>query len=195
MSEDQRQELEERYSVAARVLHWAMALGFIFMWACGYAMTSLVPEDSALEKFLFGLHISIGVTLLGLLIIRIAVRSKAPPPPLPQGFAPWEKAASHLGHLALYVLPAVIIVLGWAETNFSGYSVRWFGVHMPKIFPSMENLWGFDPGKITEELHAWLAYTMLAVAIVHIAAVIKHRWFDGHDVLHRMTFGKAGPKN
>ena len=38
----------------------------------------------------------------------------------------------------------------------------------------------------------WLAYAMLGVAAVHVAAVAKHRWIDRHDVLRRMTFGRRG---
>ncbi len=178
----------ERYVISARVLHWVMAAGFIFMWACGYAMTSLVADDSPLQEFLFGLHISIGVTLLMLLIARIAVRLWKAPLPLPNALARWEKIGSHLGHWGLYLLPAAIIFIGWAETDFGGHGVQWFGLSMLKIFPTMETLWGLDLETTTATLHQWLAYTMLALAMVHVAAVAKHRWIDGHDVLKRMTF-------
>ncbi|WP_282604226.1 cytochrome b [Pelagibius sp. Alg239-R121] len=178
----------ERYVLSARVLHWVMAAGFIFMWACGYAMTSLVSDDSPLQEFLFGLHISIGVTLLLLLVIRIAVRTSNSPPPLPKAMARWEVIGSHLGHLGLYLLPAAVILIGWAETDFGGHGVKWFGLSMPKIFPTMKSLWGQDLETATSTLHEWLAYAMLALAAVHVAAVIKHRWIDGHDVLKRMTF-------
>lgn len=179
----------ERYALSARILHWLMALGFVFMWASGYAMTSLVTDDTPLEELLFGLHISMGVTLLILLLLRGAVRSLIPPPALPQSLPAWEKTGSHLGHLCLYLLPAAIIAIGWAETDFGGHGVKWFGVSMPKIFPTMETLLGFELESLTATLHMWLAYTMLALALVHIAAVAKHRWIDGQDVLHRMTFG------
>ena len=179
----------ERYVLSARVLHWVMAAGFIFMWACGYTMTSLVPDDSALQEFLFGLHISIGVTLFMLLIARVAVRLLNAPPPLPGALASWEKFGSHLGHFGLYLLPAIIILIGWAETDFGGHGVEWFGLSMPKVFPTMKTLWVLNLETTTAFLHKWIAYTMLALAVVHVAAVVKHRWIDGHDVLRRMTFG------
>ena len=179
----------ERYVLSARILHWVMAAGFVFMWACGYAMTSLVPDDSALQEFLFGLHISTGVTLVMLLLVRIAVRLANSPPALPETLARWEKIGSHIGHLGLYLLPAAVILMGWAETDFGGHGVEWFGLSMPKVFPTMETLAGVNLETTTATLHKWLAYTMLALAVVHVAAVIKHRWFDGHDVLYRMTFG------
>ena len=42
---------------------------------------------------------------------------------------------------------------------------------------------------LSEDVHMWLAYGMLAVAAGHVAAALKHRWIDGHDVIRRMTFG------
>jgi cytochrome b561 len=61
---------------------------------------------------------------------------------------------------------------------------------MPKVFPTME-MWGaINVEDLADTLHTYLAYLMLAVAVVHVAAVVKHRWFDGHDVLGRMGFGR-----
>ena len=176
---------EERYHLAARLMHWIMALGFAFMWGCGYTMTTFVAEDSPLEEFLFDLHISVGVTLLALLVVRIAVRLAHAPPPLPASIRGLERTAAHLGHAALYALPAMVIAAGWAETNFGGHAVKWFGVEMPRVFPET----GEALQILSTDVHKWLAYTMLAVAAGHVAAAFKHRWFDGHDVIGRMTFG------
>ena len=176
---------DDKYHLAARLLHWVMALGFVFMWGCGYAMTTLVEDDSPLEEWLFDLHISVGVTLFALLAVRIGVRMTHRPPPLPDSIRGIERTAAHLGHAALYALPALVIAAGWAETNFGGHAVQWFGVEMPRIFPET----GEALGDLAEDVHMWLAYTMLAVAAGHVAAAFKHRWFDGHDVIRRMTFG------
>ncbi len=180
----------ERYAFSARVLHWLLAAGFLFMWVCGYAMTSLVSEDSPAEEFLFQLHISMGITLLMLLALRILVRVTNAPPPIPASLTRWEKTGSHLGHLGLYLLPLATILVGWAEIDFGGHEMKWFSVPMPQIFPTQEVLWGFSLEDAMEVLHRWLAYTMLILTIAHVAAVVKHRWVDGHDVLYRMTFGK-----
>ena len=160
---------EQRYHLAARLIHWIMALGFVFMWGCGYTMTTLVGEDSPLEEFLFDLHISVGVTLLALLVARIAIRLIHRPPPLPASIRGLERTAAHLGHAALYALPAMVIAAGWAETNFGGHAVKWFGVEMPRVFPET----GEALQILSTDVHMWLAYTMLAVAAGHVAAA----WF------------------
>ena len=175
----------ERYHVSARLIHWIMALGFVFMWGCGYSMTTLVEEDSPLDEFLFDLHISVGVTLLALLVVRMAIRLTFPPPPLPFSIRGLERTAAHLGHAALYALPALVITAGWAETNFGGHTVQWFGVELPRVFPET----GEDLQDLSTDIHMWLAYIMLAVTAGHVAAAFKHRWFDGRDVIRRMAFG------
>ena len=181
---------DPRYSLAARLIHWIMAAGFAFMWACGYAMTTLVEDDSPLEELLFGLHISTGVTLLALLAVRIGVRLASPPPPLPTAIRPVERVGARLGHAALYALPAVVITVGWFEVDAGGHGAAWFGVELPQVFPEMETLGGYEVEDAAENVHKWLAYTMLGVAAVHVAAVAKHRWIDRHDVLRRMTLGR-----
>ena len=178
---------EGRYHPAARTIHWIMAAGFAFMWGCGYAMTTFVEEDSPLEELLFDLHISVGVTLLALLAARVGVRLACRPPPLPDTIRGLERTAAHLGHAALYALPAAVIAAGWAETNFGGHAAHWFGVEMPRVFPET----GEDVQAFAEDVHRWLAYTMLAVAAGHVAAAFKHRWIDGRDVIRRMTFGRG----
>ena len=177
--------VEDRYHLAARMMRWLMALAFVFMWGCGYAMTTLVEEDSPLEEFLFDLHISVGVTLLALLVARIAIRLIHKPPALPDSIRGLERKAAHLGHAALYALPALVIAAGWAGTDFGGHAVQWFGVQMPRIFPET----GEALQDLSEDVHMWLAYGMLAVAAGHVLAAFKHRWLDGHDVIRRMTFG------
>ena len=180
--------MNPRYHISLRVLHWLMAPGFVFMWACGYGMTEFVADDSPLQEFLFGLHISIGVTLLFLLATRIVLRLRFAAPPLPQAIPKLERKGAAAGHLALYFLPVIIILAGWMETDFGGHGVEWFGVAMPKIFPTREFLFGVELEEILAEIHEIAAYTMLTIAAIHIAAVIKHRR-DGHDVLSRITIG------
>ena len=168
------------------IIHWIMAVGFISMWTIGIVMTRFAAEDSALEEFLFSLHIWIGVTLGMLLIWRIVLLLTTLRPPEATGLTALEAKGSRIGHFLLYLLPAAVIFVGWAETDFAGHGVTWWGgIAMPKLFPTIES-------DVLETLlaswHRWLAYIMLAVAVVHVAAVVKHR-MEGHDILPRMGIG------
>lgn len=182
--------MDDRYTLSARVIHWLMAIGFLVMWCSGYSIAEIVKERSEFRNFLFSTHFTVGVTLIALLALRIVIRVRNTPPPLPPGISEIERVGARLGHLALYVLPAIIIAIGWGNVNMGGFEVLWLWFEMPKIFPTLEGSYVDFVEELTEDLHAWLAYTMLGVAVGHVAAALKHRWIDGHDVLYRMTFGK-----
>ncbi|MCG7522002.1 cytochrome b [Ruegeria sp. Ofav3-42] len=177
----------QKYALSARLLHWAMAVGFLAMWASGYYMTRLAAEDSAVEELLFDLHISTGVTLVGLMILRVLVRATHQVPALPVDMPKREQRFAHLGHIALYLFPICVLLLGWSEVDVGGHQVRWFGVPMPKVFPTLESLWGLNLENTTETLHRVFAYAFLAVVVGHIAAVFKHKNIDGHDVMPRIS--------
>ena len=78
----------------------------------------------------------------------------------------------------------MVIASGWAETNFGGHTVHWFGVAMQMIFP--------ETGRTSRTCQPTFTFRslalILAVASGHVAAAYKHLWFDGRDVIHRMTF-------
>lgn len=174
-----------RYVLGARILHWLMAIGFLFMWVAGLLMENVAEDDSPLEDLLRGLHISVGITLGCLLILRIGIRIAFKPPPLPSDIGRFEQRASHLAHAALYALPAAVILAGWIGTNLGGYGGAWFGTELPNMLPEIEA--GED---VSEDLHMYLAYVMAGVAAVHVLAALKHRFIDGTDVICRMTFGR-----
>lgn len=135
------------------------------------------------------MHYKSPVALLGLLVLRIAVKFSNPKPPLPTGVSDFERRASHVVHTVLYALPA-IMVIGWADVNLGGHTVRWAGIDMPQVFLALEEPIEETVTELTETLQMWLAYTMLGLVVVHVAAAFKHRWFDGHDVIYRMSFGR-----
>ena len=159
-----------------------MVIGFLFMWISGFIIGNVVGEDTLLESLLFYLHASFAVTFGALLVRRIGVGFTQGVPSLPAEIRPFERTRAHLADAALYALPAVIITLGWCSSSIGGHLVHWFGIEVPKIFPDAEEFDGFVEG-----LHMWIAYAMLAVALAHVAGAFKHRWIDGHDVIHRMT--------
>ena len=84
-------------------------------------MQNVAGDDTPLEDLLRDLHISVGVTLGCLLILRIAIRILFKPPALPDGISPLEKRGAHLGHAALYALPAAVILVGWIGMNLAGH--------------------------------------------------------------------------
>lgn len=177
----------QRYNLIVRVTHWLMALCFLFMWISGYVMRNLMEPDSPLQEYVYDLHKSVGVTLLALVVVRLAVRFVTPRPLLPEKMKPVERRAARFGHAGLYAITVLALTTGWALTDFGGHGVTWFGLAMPQVLAVRDHILGIVLDPLTSDIHAWLVYGLLALVAIHVAAVIKHRVKDGIDLLPRMA--------
>ena len=173
-------ETPEKHPFPLRILHWLAVAGFTVLFITGPIMVDLDKTDP-LRADLFGLHKSFGVIAILLLIARLRVRLRSALPTLPTSLQDWEVTLAHWGHRGLYALMIATPIVGWADSNFHGKPVKLFGIPLPKLFPTIEDI-GTTPGLI----HTVLAYTLLGLVAVHVAAVVKHRYVDRADVLHRI---------
>ena len=175
-----RSETVEKYPAALRVLHWAAFAGFVFLFVTGPVMVDLDKADP-LRRDLFNWHKSVGVIAAILLAARLAVRLRATLPAPSASLRQWETRLAHWGHRGLYALMIATPLVGYADSNLHGRPVKLFGLELPKLFPTVEGVGG-TPGYV----HTVLAYTLLGLVAVHVAAVVKHRYFDRADVLPRI---------
>ncbi|MEJ2036337.1 MAG: cytochrome b/b6 domain-containing protein, partial [Maritimibacter sp.] len=67
-----------QFGWVTRLLHWLMALGMIFMLGFGLTLARMQPSLDTL--WLYGLHKSIGICLLTLVLLRILWHRISPPP-------------------------------------------------------------------------------------------------------------------
>lgn len=177
------------YGAVAKLLHWLIALAIILMLAAGKYMTDL---EIGQERFdLTQLHKSIGLTILGLTLLRILWRLLNRQPALPAHMGTLERMAAKFTHLVFYVLMLAIPLSGWALASASKYNIPtvYFGTvevpHLPYIstLPRDEKK---DAEDIAEEAHELLANLMILLLALHIAAALKHHWWNRDDVLTRM---------
>jgi cytochrome b561 len=108
----------DRYTRVAIVLHWAIAAFIIFNLGTGFLnmgtglfMGGWPPSISMLA---LSLHVSSGITVLALTVVRVAWRLLNEPPPYPAGMKPWERHAAHFAHFLLYAAMVLMPLSGWA---------------------------------------------------------------------------------
>ena len=99
-----------RYSGVAILLHWLIAA--LLVVNVGLALSIDLLPDGWVRPFV-NTHKSIGITVLGLAILRVLWRIGHTPPPLPSYYSRWEKAGSHAAHMALYLLIFALPLSGW----------------------------------------------------------------------------------
>ena len=174
----------DRYGLVSRFLHWAMALLILAMIGVGAYMTDLAREDP-MRAQLYSLHKAVGVTLLGLALIRILWMLVSRPPVMPAALQRWEVVLARSTVGLLYLLMVATPIAGYLMTNTGGKPISYFGLF--ELPPLMEK--NHDLHEALEEVHEILAFTILALVILHVAGAFKHRFIDkdpNADVLKRM---------
>ena len=87
-----------------------------------------------------------------------------------------------MSHAALYMLLVAQPLVGYLGSVWSGYPVKFFGVVLPA--------WGTKDVALKDlmsQTHQVLAFVLIAVIAVHIAAALRHA-LSRDGVMQRMTW-------
>ena len=184
--------LPDRYTRTAVVLHWLIAT-LIILNVCLALSADYLPDDWV--RPVIDTHKSTGITVLGLVLLRILWRASHRPPPLPLRYASWERIASHTVHGVLYALMLLLPVSGWmhdsAWKDAATHPMTLYGlVPFPRIG------WIEHIGAVTKEhlhdlfgtIHTAFGYVLYGVLGLHVAGALKHQWLDREPELQRMSF-------
>ena len=173
--------MSARYPLSARLLHWAMAALLLSMLCLGAAMVDRWQPWATSD---LQLHKALGLLALLLLLVRVLNRMRFRAPALPDDMAATQRAIAHLSHLGLYVLMLGLPLTGWAMQGAAGLPLQLFGFVLPALVEADLARYG-----LLRELHAWLAYGLLALVLMHAAAALHHAWVRRDGLLARMGFG------
>jgi len=94
----------------------------------------------------------------------------------------WQRMAATATHHLLYILMFAVPLTGWLMSSAKGFQTVWFGVlPLPDLLEKNREL-----GKVLEEVHEVLNFTMAALVVAHLGAALKHHFLERDDVLTRM---------
>ncbi len=172
---------ERSWGVVTITLHWITALLVFGLFALGLWMTSLSYYDIWYKQGPF-VHKGIGVTLFGLLVIRLLWRSRNQRPKPLESHALWERRLAHVIHILLYILMFTVIFSGYLISTADGRALEVFGwFEIPAVILPIEN-----QEDIAGEIHFYLACLLIGTVALHIAGALKHHFVDGDDTLLRI---------
>jgi cytochrome b561 len=179
-----------RYTGPAIVLHWLIAIGIIANVALAWIWPHLADAQ---VRPAIDTHKSIGITILGLAIMRLLWRLTHRPPPLPTRYQRWEITASHVTHWLLYLLIFVMPLTGWimdsAYKDAATHPMFWFGLFE---WPRIGAILHMAPGSrewvhtVFGAAHVTASYVLYLLFTLHVAGALKHQWWDRERELQRM---------
>lgn len=175
------------YSRVAIALHWLIALMMIGNLAGGLLLETFLdspdPTMVGIGRTAIGLHKSFGLSVLVLTLVRISWRLGNPPPPLPAHMTPAERGLSKLSHYGFYALMLLLPLSGWAFVSTAKVlrPLGWFGLFEVTKLPLPTAIYG-----LAREAHEVMGWVAIGMIVLHVAAALKHHWFDRDDVLARM---------
>jgi cytochrome b561 len=180
----------QKYDGVAMLLHWVTAVLMIVMIFFGEDLMGEGEEageaaGAAVSTFLPSIHVSIGVTILVLTVLRLLWRVMNPPPPYPATMKPWEVTVSKVTHLLFYVLMIGLPLTGWlAFPEFLRETPAMSGVTVFGLFP-LPVAPAF--GEFGGEVHEIGSNAAMVLVILHVLAALKHQFIDHDTILRRMS--------
>lgn len=168
-----------QFTATAKWLHWLTAFLLFSIIAYAWQFPFMAPQDRAEG---IPVHLSIGVLVLILTLLRLAWRGASPPPALPQSSPGWVRIGSGIGHFGLYALILVQAALGIWMAAVSPLDIRFFnGFNLSDLAPA--NALALDR---LRQMHLVCAVLLTMIIIGHICAAIWHHIILRDDVLVRM---------
>jgi cytochrome b561 len=168
----------KNYDKVAITLHWLTAILVLIQFALGQTW-GWFPRPT--RHLMIVTHMSFGIILTVVILARVAwrfvlrhhVRS------LETGLV---RLASTTVHYVLYALLATEAVLGFLSRWEGNEAMSFFGLQIPPpIAPSGEKL-----AHQLQDIHNWVGWTIVILALGHALAALYHYYFLKDRVLGRM---------
>jgi cytochrome b561 len=170
-----------QYGLISILLHWLVALTLVGLFALGLWMVELTYYDEWYKRAP-DLHKSVGITLFGVMLLRLLWRIVNPRPGAVSTASRTEQRVAHTVHWLLYGLVFAVMLAGYLISTADGRAIEVFGLfNVPALvtgIPNMEDSAG--------QAHLVLAISLISLATLHALAALKHHFFDRDQTLRRM---------
>lgn len=170
----------EHYGALSIALHWLMLLLLAAVYSC-IELRELFDKGSAPREALKTWHFMLGLSVLGLVWLRLALRLGRPTPAITPPPARWQSRAAGLVHVALYALMIGMPLGGWLMLSAAGKPIPFFGLELPPLLAPDKALAGNI--KDLHETGGLVGYWLIAA---HAGAALLHHYVLRDNTLRRM---------
>ncbi|HRP74692.1 MAG TPA: cytochrome b [Xanthomonadaceae bacterium] len=182
MTEAARTLTFNRWSIA---LHWAMVLLFVLVYAF-IELRVLFDKGSIPRDTLKSLHFMFGLLVFALVWVRLFLRLRYAAPPIVPAAPAWQKLASGVVQVALYVFMIGMPLAGWTVLSAAGKPIPFFGLHLPPLV-------GVDKAlaEYVEGIHKTVGAAGYWIIGLHALVALGHHYVRKDNTLRRMLLRRA----
>jgi cytochrome b561 len=188
----------ESYGSIAKWLHWGTAVLFLGSYVSVYYRHWFTEKETPENWIALQLHLSIGVTIAVVVVLRIIWRLNNRVPD-PEPGTKLEHLAAHIGHLALYAIMIIMPLTGYIGTGVN--TEYFFMFDIPKFestglftalvsdglgmtFKEFEKPMDFIHKDI---MGAWVVWLLI---LGHVCAALYHQFVKKDRTIYKMTVNK-----
>ena len=170
----------DRYGSLSIAMHWLMLVLLVAVYAC-ILLREVYPKGSDPREALKMWHFMLGLSVFGLVFLRIAFRffgntpRIVPPPPH------WQHLLGVGMHLALYLFLIGMPLLGWLTLSAAGKPIPFFGLELPAIWSQDKEFAG-----TLKDLHETIGEIGYYLVGAHALAALFHHYIVRDNTLLRM---------
>ena len=165
------------YGLISKIFHWLSAAVLFAQIPLGLYLVDL--DFSEKRLFIENVHVTIGLGIFYLTILRLIYKLFNPTPALGNSVFIGQRVIAKLNHILLYLSILVITISGALKKLFNGEMLDLF-------FFDLEIKDNFDLAELFYEIHIYGNYTLIALILLHISAVIIHKILFKENLLRRI---------
>ena len=170
----------KQYNSVSKIFHWLIVVMLLIEFAVGWLMPGI--RRSITPAGLMSFHMSFGIVILGVMLLRILWRFLYPVPAPAPSSPWWQELVSTWTHYLLYASVIVLPLTGWFLASIYGWSVTVFNLF---TLPSL-----ISPN-VSLERWAVYAHVLTAAGVVgliglHVLASLYHYYIVKDKVMQRM---------
>jgi len=185
------------YGLVARSLHWATAFLFLVSYCSVYYRHWFTEEKTPENWTALQLHLSIGISLAAVIILRLIWRNMNRVPTAEPGTR-LEHMAAHVGHYILYAMMISMPLTGYIGTGVN--TEYFFLFDIPKfentvVFQTVVADWmglGFkELEKPIDYFHKDIMGSLIVWLLIlgHVSAALYHHYIKRDRTIIKMTKG------
>jgi cytochrome b561 len=172
-----------RYHPLLVTLHWLLAVLILAALTIGFFVLANMPNSNPHKIRILLVHMSVGMLILALMIVRFAVRMwTSRPAAATTGYPALDRLAP-VTHYGFYVLVLLMVATGYSTAILAGLNRIVFqgsGEPLPATFDTFP----------TFVAHGYIAGTLAAFVGLHVLAALYHQFVRKDGLFRRMFYGR-----